>query len=426
METLVIVWNKMQEIFAAWKRVMGSKMEKRVAGGTIGKPEGTSSAGRGKPDRLTVDLEHFLQERFEFRFNQLTEETEFREKGTGRGVFRTVNQRALNTFCLQARMEGIACWDRDVSRYILSFKVEEYHPFVLYMSELPDWDGVDRIEELARRVSGGALWVRSFRRWMLALAAQWMGMDSLHANSVAPLLVSRTQGRQKSTFCKMLMPRVLQRYYTDSIDLSSAAQTERKLSQFGLINLDEFDKIPSRRMSQLKNLMQMAGLNIRRAYQKDFSSLPRMASFIGTSNRKDLLSDPSGSRRFVCVEVEQKIDCSAVEHDQLYAQLKVELLAGERYWFTSDEEAEVMASNEAFYKHPVEEDVFMSCFRAATKDEEGQVLSSADIFQQLKKFNPSAMREASAGNFGKVLVALGIERVHTRYGNRFRVVPVGA
>lgn len=94
-------------------------------------------------------------------------------------------------------------------------------------------------------------------------------------------------------------------------------------------------------MPLLKNLMQMASLSLCKAYQKNYRALPRIASFIGTSNRKDLLTDPTGSRRFICVEVEHPIDCEAIEHEQLYAQLKVAILSGQRYWFTKEEEQEL-------------------------------------------------------------------------------------
>lgn len=232
----------------------------------------------------------------------------------------------------------------------------------------------------------------------------------------------RKQGRQKSTFCKLLLPTALQRYYTDSIDLNAPTQMERKLSLFRLVNLDEFDKIPPKRMPLLKNLMQMAELNIRKAYQKSYTSLPRMASFIATSNQKELLSDPSGSRRFLCIEVEDKIDCSPIDHDQIYAQLKAGLSSGERYWFTSEEETEIMASNTKFYKQTIEKDIFHTCFRQASKSEHPLLLSAAEIFECMKKQNPTAMLGTTANRIGSFLNNLGIERVHTRYGNRYKVM----
>ncbi len=52
-----------------------------------------------------------------------------------------------------------------------------------------------------------------------------------------------------------------------------------------------------------------------------------MASFIGTSNSRELLTDPTGSRRFICVSVERPIRVDGIDHAQVYAQLKAELLA---------------------------------------------------------------------------------------------------
>ena len=189
-----------------------------------------------KATRAMMAMEQFLGEQYDLRFNKLTSETEFRKRNLSGACFQPVGQRELNSFCIEARKQGIDCWDRDVSRYVFSDSIPEYHPFRLYMDELPDWDGIDRIDSLARRVSSVPLWVKCFHRWLLGMAAQWLETDRLHANSVSPLLVSRTQGKQKSTFCKLLLPRELQRYYTDSYDLSAQSAAECKLTEFGLIN----------------------------------------------------------------------------------------------------------------------------------------------------------------------------------------------
>ena len=327
--------------------------------------EGKAKRSSDSNSILQKSLETFLQERIEFHFNLLSEETEYRYKQLETDRFYPVTQRDLNSICMEARRTGIDCRDRDVNRFVYSKEVKEYHPFRQYMEWLPEWDGKDRVSDLARRVSSEPLWVEGFHRWMLALASQWMGSDRMHANSLAPILVSERQGCQKSTFCKSLMPSSLVRYYTDSVDLSASTQMEQKLGLFGLINLDEFDRLPDRKMALLKNWMQMAGMNVRKAHAKHFHPLPRLASFIGTTNQKNLLNDPTGSRRFLCVEVQGKINCEGIEHDQIYAQLKNELQKGERHWFTSGEEEAIMRSNEAFYKRPIEEDVFHACFRAA-------------------------------------------------------------
>ncbi|MBP8777230.1 MAG: DUF3874 domain-containing protein [Bacteroidaceae bacterium] len=383
--------------------------------------------------RNADDITDFLQKRYTFRYNVLTDETEYRpldsssamSKETPLKPFRPLLPRVLNGMCLAAREAGLPVWDRDVVRYVQSDRISGYHPFTDYLAHLPVWDGVNRISPLACRVSDLPLWVEGFHRWMLALTAQWMQVDTLHANSVAPLLVSAEQGTHKSTFCKLLMPPVLRRYYTDSFDLQAESQAERKLSEYGLINLDEFDRLLTtpRRTALLKNLMQLSGLSLRRPHQRFFRALPRVASFIGTANRRDLLNDPTGSRRFLCVEVKGVIDVSPIAYEQVFAQLKAEIQAGERYWFNKEEEHAIQRNNEAFYRVPAEQEVFLDHFRAADPDEACELLSAATLLQRMRRFNAAALRQSiSLTSLGRTLARLGVERVHTKQGNRYRVV----
>ena len=375
-----------------------------------------------KKSGLLQTLEDYLFSVYDFRFNVLTEQTEYTPKS--KTEYRLVDQRVLNTLCMEARKQGINCWDKDVSRLLHSQKIADYHPFRHYMDSLPLWDGTDRVTELAQRVSDKALWVNGFHRWMLGMAAQWMGLDGQCANAVAPLLISSEQGRCKSTFCSILLPTELQRFYIDKFDITSVSGCEQKLSLFGLINMDEFDRYGVRSMATLKNLMQLKKLNFRKSHRTYYSQLPRIASFIGTSNQKELLTDTTGSRRFLCVEVAKKIDCTLPDYEQLYAQLKAELLAGERYWFTSEEEQEIQENNRMYYKHSPEQDIFFRCFRLPLATEEGIQLSATEIFCLLQKKFPAAFRGRSVNYMGRMLQAIGVQRERTREGSMYRVVPL--
>lgn len=396
-------------------------------------PKGTVEMVDARPGKektgavadILCKVEQFLQQGYEFRFNILTEVTEFRQRENPAGDFRAVGQRELNSLCIAARKSGIDCWDRDVSRFIHSEDIRSYHPIQGYVEGLPQWDGLDRVAELARRVSQSPLWINGFRLWMRGMIAQWMEADRMHGNSVAPVLISLRQGQHKSTFCKLLLPAELQAYYTDHFSLTGNSNAEHKMSAFGLINLDEMDKLSDQKMALLKSLMQMAGMNIRKAHKKSHTALPRVASFIATSNRKDILTDPTGSRRFLCVEVEKKIDTSPPDHTQLYAQLKHEVLTGERFWFSSDEEKALQLHNQAFQRRNITEDIFWHYFRLPEQGEEKKFLSAAMIFDILKKERPAVMRDVSANTFGRILVALGLERIHTNLGNLYKVVRVG-
>ena len=386
---------------------------------------------KAKSSSLMQEVTAFLTSRYRFRFNVLTEETEVANIANNipdtHLRYTKVDERWMNSLSMEAIETGIDCWDRDIQRFVRSRRISEYHPFTAYFERLPEWDGTDRVSALARRVSDDPVWVNGFHRWMLGLSAQWMQFrpDTNRANSVAPLLVSSRQGLGKSTFCRLLMPDALKAYYTESYDLGSPASAEARLAAYGLINLDEFDKLGASKMPLLKNLMQASALNIRKAYKRSASALPRIASFIGTSNREDLLVDRTGSRRFLCVSLEHAIDCTtSVEHEQLYAQLKAELLSGERSWFNKEEEQTIQRHNALFYKHVPEEEVFRLCFRFATEEDHPQevlTLSATQLFERMKSAHPSAMRGMTAYSLSRILPQLG-ERVHTAKGNVYRVV----
>ena len=340
-----------------------------------------SEAKPSRQQRMMRELVRYLKLNYAFRYNRLTERTECARlnpdavEDAHHLIYTPVDTRTLNSIALDAIGAGIGCWDKDVKRYIESGNVPAYHPLELYFKNLPQWDGKDRITELARRVSDKEIWIKGFHRWLLACTAQWtdFGRDDRRANSVAPILISTRQGMGKSTFCRMLLPKPLQEYFTESFDLTNASSAENKLASYGLINLDEFDRLPATRMPQLKNLMQMESLRIRRAYRRNAEPLPRIASFIGTSNRTDLLTDLTGSRRFICVEVNKPIDCTTpIDHNQLYAQLLHELAQGERCWFSKEEEAEIQESNKAFYRTTPAEELISGCFEFAEAGEARQ------------------------------------------------------
>lgn len=368
----------------------------------------------------------FLAKHFLLRFNLLTLQTECArvedKDDNGHHTYYNVDQRMINSMTEDAIEEGINCWNQDISRSVNSSKVKTYHPFREYFDNLPEWDGTDRVTPLAQQLSSKPLIVKAFHRWMLAMTAQWMGLgDERYANSVAPLLISEKQGWGKSTFCRSLIPQELSRYYTDSYDLTAASAAEQKLTTFGLINLDEFDKLSSKKMATLKNLMQMPTTNIRRPYKQAYEQLPRIASFIGTSNRKDLLFDKTGSRRFICIEIENSLS-PTLSLPQLYAQLKAELLAGERYWFSKAEETEIQAHNKQYYHTSPAEEIFAENFRRPESSNDKVLkLTAANIYERLRKRHPKAMQSISSTAFARLMPTLAAVE-HTRYGNVYRVV----
>ena len=365
------------------------------------------------------DLQIFLNENFDFRYNVLTDMPECKPKNTN--TYRMIDKRMMNSLSYKAMMQGIDCKDADVKRFLFSDQIATHHPFQDYMAALPEWDGTDRVTMLGARVSGNGMWLNGFHRWMLGMVAQWLGYPARCANALAPILISAEQGMCKSTFCSILLPEELRGYYTDKFAITSTSGCEQKISTFGLINMDEFDQYTERMMTLLKNLMQMKKVNYRKCFKAYYSDLPRIASFIGTSNEKSLLTDETGSRRFLCIEVEKPIDCSPIDYPQLYAQLKFELESGKRYWLSKEEEEEIQLHNRAFYRHSPEEEAFFKVFALPKDGEPCTELMSVDIHRILLKRFPVLMRGVKPTKIGRIMTKIGATRIHTDKGNVYEL-----
>lgn len=377
-----------------------------------------------KEQRLAIQTDEFMKRRYDFRYNTQVGEVEYRERHSFRFRFCPIDKRALNSIALDAQSEGIPLWDRDISRYIYSNRVPAFSPLEDYLYNLSQWDGKDRILALARTVPcNNPHWAELFHRWFLNMVAHWRGnMDKKYANSVSPLLVG-AQGTRKSTFCRSIVPPELRAYYTDSIDFSRKRDAELYLNRFALINIDEFDQISATQQGFLKHILQKPVVNMRKPYANAVLEMQRYASFIATSNRKELLTDPTGSRRFICIEVTGIIDTSRpIDYNQLYAQAMHELNRGERYWFDRSDERIMTENNREFEQSTLEEQLFYRYFRIAKSDEEGEWLSPAEILSRMKRYSGIPLSERKVSVFGRNLQKHEIPSRRTRFGTQYHVV----
>lgn len=379
------------------------------------------------PEQLFVmQMDEFMKRRYEFRFNQLTSQVECRQRNSFDFYFRPVDRRLMASITMNAQYEGLKLWDKDVVRYLNSDRVPLYQPVEEFLYGLPHWDGKDHIGDLAKRVPcDNPHWAQLFRRWFLSMVAHWRGMGKSHANSTSPILVG-PQAYRKSTFCRLILPPCLQAYYTDSIDFSRKRDAELYLNRFLLINMDEFDQIGITQQPFLKHILQKPVVNTRRPNASAVEELRRYASFIGTSNHKDLLTDTSGSRRYLGVEVTGVIDVvRPVDYEQLYAQAMAALYHNERYWFDEKEEAIMMEANQEFEQSPVIEQLFLVYYRVAEDDEEGEWMLAADLLQRIQKASKMKFSPGQVNYFGRILQRLGVKSYRKTRGVYYHVVAVG-
>ena len=373
---------------------------------------------------ITRRLLNYLERKYEMRFNTALGCTEVRKAGSNE-PFVSVDERMRNTIAIKARLDGIDAWDKDIRRYTESDFVKAFNPVDIFLKGLRGrWDGKNHIEALADCVpNDNARWADWFHTWFLAMVAQWMGLDNAHGNSVAPLLISR-QGYRKSTFCKRLLPEVLQWGYNDNLVISEKQNTLRAMTQSLLINIDEFNALSAKTQDGfLKNVMQLASIKLRQPYRQQQLTLPRVASFIATANVSDVFSDPSGCRRFIAVTLTGPIRLpDHIDYEQLYAQAVAELDSSRRYWFDEADTQDIMENNVQYQQRTPAETLFLDSFSIPKDLTKGAYMTAASIFSLLRKRYGSQLNLTSLSHFGRVLANIpNLHSKHSSHGTEYLV-----
>jgi len=379
-----------------------------------------------KKQIASIKLKEFMDRRYELRRNQVTQVLEYRSRHSLDFRFHELTKCDRNTIKYEAAIEGIEAFDAEINGFIDSNYTPSYNPIEEFMSNLGTWDGKDRIQTLCDMVpTSNPHWSRLFHRWFLSMVAHWMDIDQEHGNNTAPILTG-AQGYYKSTFCRILLPPELRGFFTDSVDFRTKQEAERYLTRFLLINIDEFDQLSENQFAFVKHLFQKPNVSMRRMYSETISQQRRYASFIGTSNHREILRDPTGNRRYLCVEVTAPIHIETpIDYTQLYAQAVELIHRGERYWLNDEDEALLRESNQTFEVQSPLELVLLDTFRPVHANEEGaELLKLTDIMATLsrhKAFNRKTMNDLRS--LGRVMCKLNFETKRKNQGMYYWVAP---
>ena len=367
-----------------------------------------------------VNMMQLLKSRYDFRYNTVMKFVEYMPKEKGWYGFQPVDPRVQKRMTLEVQLADIRVSIKDVRNFLESDYIKNYNPIDEYLFQCYDkWDGKDHIRALARTVpTANPHWADWFYTWFLGMVDQWRGYSHRqYGNSVAPLLISK-QGYNKSTFCRRLLPPELQWGYSDNLILSEKRQVYQAMAQFMVFNLDEFNQIsPQVQQGFLKNLIQLPTLKYKPPYGSHVMEFPRLASFIATSNMTDILSDPSGNRRFIGVELTGPIDVSVrPNYQQLFAQALSALNNGEKSYFDAQQVKLIMKSNSQFEIIQPIDQYFLLYFELVDDEKEGDYLTAAEIFDYLKKQIGSSLKVNSLMGFGRKLANMS-ELKHKRFAD---------
>ena len=377
----------------------------------------------------------FLQENYEFRHNMLSEKVEFRciTEDDKTEEWSVVTPKVMNSIVRKAKMEiaGKKSPRTDIEEYINSDAVKDYDPIAHYLRHLPAWDGKNHVADLFNRIPGLTSEQLSWcATWLRSMVAHWLGLDLMHGNEVTPVLIGR-QGCGKTTFAMSLLPPQLRTYYLDHINFGNKFDSDMALTHNLLVNIDEFANMKGSQQGKLKQTLSKQKVNGRPIFGKTQEDRRRYASFLATTNDEQPLCDATGSRRFICLKVPDKMmidNLSPIDYEQLYAQVMYEIMEKQiPYWFTNAEEERIQMMNQPFTKEETLAGMLTNCFRLPTEEESGNWLTLPQVIENMQSTYPKLKNDQSTRiKMGLALRQMGCVPKETNRGFKYQLVELEA
>lgn len=388
-------------------------------------------------------VESFLDENFLFRRNLLNGKTEFlrttentaedspEEETTGKEEekhdWQVLTAEAFNSIVRQAKKLGIGGQKsprQDIDEYIKSNDVPLFDP----VRAIPGATTQVGWQEPCRRPLRQNTRTDERTTWlvrhMAPLGRRPLAPDGHAAWQRSRARTDRKPRMRKSTFAVRLLPEELRQYFLDHINFGNKFDTEMALTHNLLVNIDEFANMGASQQAKLKQLLSKVKVNGRPIYGKSQDDRTRYASFLATTNDTHPLCDPTGSRRYICLQVpdgEYIDNGSPIDYGQLYSQVIYELREEETpYWFTNDEVARIQERNQPFFKAEDLDIMLKSCFRMPACEEEGKWMVSSEVFDALHAQYPMLKGSMSTKvKIGQALKILGCKSKHTKHGQAY-------
>lgn len=389
--------------------------------------QGGSGDNRGDSKTATVEeIKSFLDGHISLRFNEITSRVEYEipADNTDAHRFMPVNDRIVNS--LWSQMSTITRVNiQDMYRVIESDYVPVFNPFKEYLNNLSKPGEQDYIRELAQtvRVKGGEqeqkLWHLYLKKWLVGMVASWISEDVV--NNVILVLIGE-QGAYKTTWFNYLLPPPLKQYFYTKTNANRMSKDDiLTLAQYALVCCEELDTMRPAELNQLKAAVTMPSIDERAAYAHYHEHRKHIASFCGTGNNTQFLSDPTGNRRWLPFEVASIL--SPREHpfhyEGIYAQALSLYTSGFQYWFTKEEIQELNRHNKQFETPHLEHELVDLYFRRPIDSELGEFISVARALQMISN---GISQKLSAVNVGRAFSDLGFKRVRTNSSRGFIVV----
>lgn len=355
-----------------------------------------------KPKPTQIDrLELFLSTRYVFRHNMVSGKLEFQYFGKKKWhVMNDFIENSMLRECLKGRIKTNLSSLRNL---LYSDFCELYNPFEDYFYNLPTYDEkTDYILELANTITTTKqdLWRECFKKWIVAMVG--CVLDDKVINHTV-IVFSGKQGLGKTTWVEKLVPRKLKEYLFSGTINPNNKDTLVQLSECMLINLDELENLNRSEIGSLKEIITKTQIRMRRAYGHNNETMPRRASFAGSVNTAQFLNDSTGSRRFLCFELEGIQYQHEVDIDNVFSQALFLFKSGFRYWFDQEEIKNITENNEQYQLRSPEEELLLTWFEPCDRENATHYLNASQIAAKLAERAKITITDGTINKIGKAL-----------------------
>lgn len=355
-----------------------------------------------KPKPTQIDrLELFLSTRYVFRHNKVSGKLEFQYFGKKKwNVMNDFIENSMLRECLKGRIKTNLSSLRNL---LYSDFCELYNPFEDYFFNLPTYDEkTDYIMELANTITTTKqeLWQQCFKKWLVAMVG--CVLDDKVINHTV-IVFSGKQGLGKTTWVEKLVPKQLKEYLFSGTINPNNKDTLVQLAECMLINLDELENLNRSEIGSLKEIITKTQIRMRRAYGHNNETMPRRASFAGSVNTAQFLNDSTGSRRFLCFEVEHIQYQHNIDINLVFSQALYLFKSDFRHWFDQEEIKAITENNEQYQLRSPEEELLLTWFEPCEKEKANTFLNASQIAAKLADRAKLNVNDSTINKLGKAL-----------------------
>jgi len=361
-------------------------------------------------------IEAFLREKYDFRFNTIKCRPEYRLKNSN-SAFTPITRFNLNSFKREIDTAiGISTSSENIRTILESDFSPKVHPVQQYFRSLPKiepkTDGY--IAQLCSTVTvrNPEHWTEYLTKWLVAVAVN--AITVIGSQSHTCIVLTGRQGAYKTTWLDHLCPQSLKSYlFTGKIDPQNK-DVLTMIAEYLFINIDDQLKALNKRdENELKNLITTPAVKYRRPYDVYIEEYPHLASFMASVNGNDFLTDPTGSRRFLPFEVSEiNIEAAkAINMDNVFSEVMWLYDKGFRYWFVDSEIEELHKQSTGFHVQTIEYEMLMRGFECPSCNDLNAFMTTSEILTYLKGYS---LLNLSEKRMGEALKKAGFERKSKR------------